>query len=420
MKFGFVCPQVPGHLNPLTALARHLQKRGHDVVFLYSSGAAGLPFIPGEEERVLTEHRAEMSKRQGDDALKFSMGLIMTQSESMIKSLPAIVQSNQIDALVIDCVNFYVELAALQFGIPYIHVSAAGHFDYSGHTPLMFYGWPHETNAAALARNRDGAAKFIGLLNETNGGIRAHADATGLKVDWDNPHATLSPWASISQVPKAFDFESSHWPAQFHHTGPFHDGKGREPLDFPWDRLTGEPLIYASMGTILNGRVDVFRTIIAALAKHKNAQLVLSIGDQLQPQQLGTAPKNAIIVNRAPQLDVLKRASVVITHSGLNTVLESLAQGVPQVAIPVTYDQPGVAARIAHHLTGVVTSLDKLTADHLSTLLGEVLNNSGYRKNAQRLQRAIGEANGLSAAVDIIEQALGISKNSLSSPVRNH
>ena len=187
-----------------------------------------------------------------------------------------------------------------------------------------------------------------------------------------------------------------------------------------WEQITGEPLIYASMGTILNGRADVFRTIIAALAKHKDLQLVLSIGDQIDPQQLGPAPKNAIIVKRAPQLDLLKRASVCITHAGLNTVLESLAQGVPQVAIPVAFDQPGVAARSAHHRTGVVTSLDKLTADHLSTLLNEALNNSAYRNNTHRLQRAIAEANGLSAAVDIIEQALGISRNSPPSPARNH
>jgi UDP-N-acetylglucosamine:LPS N-acetylglucosamine transferase len=72
---------------------------------------------------------------------------------------------------------------------------------------------------------------------------------------------------------------------------------------------------------------------------------------------------------RPPQLELLKQTSVCITHAGLNTVLESLAQGVPQVAIPVTYDQPGVAARIPEKQTGVVTSLDKLTADHLSTLL---------------------------------------------------
>jgi UDP:flavonoid glycosyltransferase YjiC (YdhE family) len=39
MKIGFICPTVPGHLNPMTALARHLQARNHEVVFLYSSSA---------------------------------------------------------------------------------------------------------------------------------------------------------------------------------------------------------------------------------------------------------------------------------------------------------------------------------------------------------------------------------------------
>jgi zeaxanthin glucosyltransferase len=94
------------------------------------------------------------------------------------------------------------------------------------------------------------------------------------------------------------------------------------------------------MGTILNGRLDVFRTIVAALANHRGLQLVLSVGDQVDPEQIGRVPNNAVIVKRAPQLELLKRASVCITHAGLNTVLESLAQGVPQVAIPVTYDHP--------------------------------------------------------------------------------
>jgi zeaxanthin glucosyltransferase len=185
---------------------------------------------------------------------------------------------------------------------------------------------------------------------------------------------------------------------------------GREKLDFPWERLTGEPLIYASMGTILNGRLDVFRTIVAGVAKHKDLQLVLSIGDQLHPEQIGPVPKNAIIVKRAPQLELLKQTSVCITHAGLNTVLESLAQGVPQVAVPVTFDQPGVAARVAHNQTGVVTSLDKLTTDHLSTLLNEVLNDSTYRDNARKLQKAIAEVNGLSVAADLVEASLGVTK----------
>jgi MGT family glycosyltransferase len=222
--------------------------------------------------------------------------------------------------------------------------------------------------------------------------------------------ATVSKLAWITQTPRAFDFESSHWPPQFHHTGPFHDGKSRDKIEFPWKRLTGEPLIYASMGTILNGRLDVFRTIVAAVAKHKGLQLVLSVGDQVDPEQIGSILSNAIIVKQAPQLELLKQTSVCITHAGLNTVLESLAQGVPQVAIPVTFDQPGVAARIAHKQTGVITSLDKLTADHLSTLLHEVLNNSTYRDNARKLQKAIAEANGLSVAADLVEESLGVTR----------
>jgi nucleoside-diphosphate-sugar epimerase len=48
MKIGFICPNLPGHINPMSALARHLRARGHDVVFLYASSANGLPCIPGD------------------------------------------------------------------------------------------------------------------------------------------------------------------------------------------------------------------------------------------------------------------------------------------------------------------------------------------------------------------------------------
>jgi zeaxanthin glucosyltransferase len=410
MKLGFICFNVPGHLNPMTALARQLQGRGYDVVFLYSSGAAGLPFVPGSEKDHINENRPEVSTLLGEDALKFAMHMLMTQSEAILKSLPATLEATGVDALLLDVGQFYAELAAMQLGMPYIHVSAALHLDYSGYTPLCLYGWPHQTTLSALARNREGVGKFVKLVQSNNAGVRAYAEKAGLKIDWDDLSSTTSPLASITQTPSAFDFESSHWPPQFHHTGPFHDGKGREKVDFPWKRLTGEPLIYASMGTILNGRVDVFRTIVAALTKHRDVQLVLSIGDQLDPEQVGPVPNNAIIVKRAPQLELLKQASVCITHAGLNTVLESLTQGVPQVAIPVTFDQPGVAARIADKQTGVVTSLDKLTADHLSTLLDEVLTDFTYRDNARKLQKAIAEANGLSVAADLVEESLGVRK----------
>jgi len=411
MKLGFICLNGSGHLNPMTALARKLQARNHEVIFLYSSDAAGLPVFcekNSAEPNVTRKAIAEVSKMQREDALEFGVKTIIGLTESILNSLPAAVAETGVEALLIDAGHFYAELGAIQLGIPYIHVANAMYSDYSGYTPLWPYGWPYEDTEQARARNREGVARFARMFERNRAGVERYAERVGLKVDWADLSSTTSRLASITQIPRAFDFESSHWPKQFYHTGPFHDGVGRTKVDFPWERLTGEPLIYASMGTVLNGNLDVFQTIVTALAKYDDLQLVLSVGDQVDPQRIVSPPRNAIIVPRAPQLDLLKLASVCITHAGLNTVLESLAQGVPQVAIPVTFDQPSVAARIAYRQTGVVTSLDKLTPDHLSELLDEVLINPIYRANAKNLQRKIIEADGLAVAADVVEEALGI------------
>ena len=180
MKLGFICPNASGHLNPMTALARQLKARNHDVVFLYLSDAAGLPFVPGPGKDDIHETVAEVSKMQGEDAVQFAVRVLLTQTEAILKSLPTIVQANRVDALVIDTVQFYAELGAMQLGMPYIHVSAALYHDYSGNTPLCHYDWPHQTTPAALARNREGVAKFVKPLESGNAGIRAYAEKAGL------------------------------------------------------------------------------------------------------------------------------------------------------------------------------------------------------------------------------------------------
>lgn len=83
MKLGFICLNLPGHVNPMITLARHLQERNHDVVFLYSSGAAGLPFVPGPEKDHIEENRPGVSQREGEDALQYSVRVVLTQTESI-------------------------------------------------------------------------------------------------------------------------------------------------------------------------------------------------------------------------------------------------------------------------------------------------------------------------------------------------
>ena len=70
MKLGFICPNAPGHLNPMTALARELQARKYDVVFLYASTANGLPAVPGPEEDHVTKMLGAVSALHGEDAFR--------------------------------------------------------------------------------------------------------------------------------------------------------------------------------------------------------------------------------------------------------------------------------------------------------------------------------------------------------------
>src|SRR6266403_561799 len=417
MKIGFIGLPSPGHLNPMSALARQLQSRNHDVVMFSPpvgesiARAAGLPFVPFAEKEFSPDKLGEIvgtiSRLKGEEGLQFTVNAVAALNEVKWRTLPDLLSSTGIDALVVDNYDFYGEIIPMRIGMPYAIVSNALHFDYSGYTPLCLYDWAHENTPEAIKRNRQGVSKFTQMLIGSNAVLIAQAEKAGIKANWADPSSLFSdrPW--ITQCPREFDFESSHWPKQFHYAGPFHDGKGRPDFPFPWDKLTGEPIVYASMGTVQVGNPDLFSTIAAAVSKHRGLQLVLAIGNILRPEQIGSVPNNAIVVNNAPQLELLKKASVCITHAGFNTVLEALTQGVPQVAIPVTHEQPGVAARIAAHQTGVVASLEELTVSHLATLIDEVLNNSIYRDNARKFQQTIAKTNGLSRAADLLEEAFG-------------
>jgi zeaxanthin glucosyltransferase len=348
---------------------------------------------------------------KGEEGLQFTVDAIAQITKVKWRELPKLLSSNGIDALVVDNYDFYGEIIPMRLGMPYAILSNALHFDYSGYTPLCVYNWAHKNTSEAVKRNLKGVSKFAQMLIRSNGVVIAQAEKARIRANWEDPSSLFSdrPW--ITQCPREFDFESSHWPKQFHYAGPFHDGKGRLDFPFPWDQLTGEPIVYASMGTVQIGNPDVLRTIAAAVAKHKGLQLVLSIGNVLRPEQIGPVPNNAIVVKNAPQLELLKKASVCITHAGFNTLLEALTQGVPQIAIPVTNDQLGVAARIADKKTGQTTSLDGLDASNLSLLLHEVLNKPIYRDNSRSIQKAIGKKNGLSVAAELLEQAFGLTHN---------
>lgn len=417
MKIGFVSMPLSGHLNPMTALARRVQSRGNEVVFFGVpdvepfARAAGLDFVPyGEAEYPvgsIEKFFSSVATMRGFEVVRHScMDLNPDLTRVAFDYLAEKLTTTGVEALVIDTVHFFIELVPLSMSMPYVHIWNALHLDFSGLTPPSLFSSPLDSSPEGLNRNAENLHKLGAILGPLAEVARSYAERVELKIDWDDPAATVSKLAVITQTPKEFDFPGIPWPAQFHYAGPFHDDEGRGIVPFPWERLTDKPLIYASLGTLVNGLEDVYKHILKALeplAEH--VQVVLSVGKNIDPKKLGPIPSNTIVVRSAPQIELLKRAAICITHAGLNTVLESLAHGVPMVAIPIGYDQPGTAARIAHHGVGEFVEIEDLTVEGLSQLIQGVLKDPNYRIRAQHFASVIGETRGLDLAADVIERA---------------
>jgi zeaxanthin glucosyltransferase len=420
MKIGFLSLPLSGHLNPMTALARKLQARGNDVVFISVLDAepvlraAKLKFVPFCEQEYpagsIAQEWSSVAKLHGEAVLRHSAReLVPGLSKAALQHLPEKIAEAGVEALVLDKVYYYVELVAMHLGIPYVHIWNVLHTDPSGFTPASIFGWRHETTPEALVRNVEGLKMAGEIFAPMAEAAKPYAEKAGLQIDWSNPAATLSKLAVITQTPREFDYPNIPWPAQFHYAGPFHDDAGREKVPFPWDKLTGEPLVFASMGTLVNGLEHVYRTILDAVRGLSGIQVVLSVGRNIDIDDLGPIPLNTLVVSSAPQIELLKRATVCITHAGLNTTLEALAQGVPMVAIPIGYDQPGVAARIAYHGVGEFLQLEELTVARLSQMIQQIRNNQSYHDKARQLQKVIAQTRGLDLAAEVIERAFGIS-----------
>jgi hypothetical protein len=132
-------------------------------------------------------------------------------------------------------------------------------------------------------------------------------------------------------------------------------------------------------------------------------QLTHSIGlnDLCDSLQLHTGPLASLRGATAPSRNGL----LVVTHGGLNTTLESLSEGLPLVVVPITNDQPGVAARIAHLGVGEFIPVQKLTAAVMRQAVQRVLSTPSYRERSVHFAEKLRRLNGPARAADLIDNA---------------
>ena len=413
--FGILSLAATGHLNTMLPLGYELQRRGHDVTFLSSSEAqipiqtAGFNFYkvysPIAPNKTIQKQNqlSILGKTNSFRNISHTLQKFARVAETRLQKAPKIIKEQGINALLIDSSVFEGGTIADHFKLPYVTVFCMLPFYQDPNIPPVMTTWQYNTAWWAKVRNRIAYSLLSYIASPVWQVISRHRSWWNLPA-YSHTNDIFSQLAIITRHVKEFEFPRQ-LPPHFHFTGSFHNLVERPPVAFPWEKLNSKPLIYASMGTLQNRRVDIFR-IIAEACADLNAQPIISLGGGLDPEALPNLSGNPLVVKYAPQLELLQKASLNITHAGLNTTLESLSYGVPMVAIPVTDDQPGVSARIAWTKVGESVRLSSLSVDGMREIVKQVLENPSYKQNAVRLQKAIRRTEGVYRAVDIIEQAV--------------
>lgn len=404
--FAVVAPPYSSHFQALQAVAGELLLRGHHVTFFQQVDAARwlddprIGFIALDTTRhppgSLDQALQLAAQASGPLRLLRLIRHLATSSAMLCEQLPAALREAHIDAVLADEMEPAGALIAEALGLPWISMACALPVNREAGLPLAVMPFPPGRDA----RLYEGSERVHDWLMKP---LQQVLDATcqrhGLPLR-QGLQGCLSPLLQISQTLPGFDFPREHLPEHFHALGPWRrssSATGSWPVD------PSRPLVFASLGTLQGHRFGMFLRITKACRLRNVQLLVAHCGGLSAEQQVRLIEAGAdFVTDFAPQRWAVQAAQVVISHGGLNTVLDAVAAHTPLLVMPVAFDQHGVGARVAHHGLGLVLprwARVQRIADALGQLLDHPLPGAGL------LDHALIHAGGASRAAALIETA---------------
>jgi MGT family glycosyltransferase len=418
--FGVIAPAFYSHVSALSALALALVERGHRVTFLQRPDAsaylndARLGFhavgIRSHPPGSLARSLQRAANPGGPFGLRRVI-LDMASTTSMLcRELPGAFERLQIDAVLGDQMEAAGALAAESLGLPFVSVACALPVNREPGVPLPVMPFDWGDSAHSLHMFEGSTRVYDWMMSPHRRAIDSETRRLGIPRR-GALHECLSPLAQISQTVAAFDFPRRHLPAGFHHVGPLRTPSHKAPArsDALPDVRPDRPFVFASLGTLQGHRFDVFRRIAKACRQLDAQLLIAHCGglDARQAQALERAGATWVCAF-APQEAAIARADAVVSHAGLNTVMDAVAAHTPILALPIAFDQPGVAARVRHAGVGLSASPRFTGAGALARRLRRLLDEPGFKARCAPLAESVRQAGGSARAADIVEQALGL------------
>lgn len=422
--FAVVAPALYSHFNTLSVLARELVARGHRVTFVHRPDAAAyvkdtrIGFHAVGHATHPAGSLAAMLARVANPGSPLGLRRVildMAASTAMLcRELPAALRELQVDCLLADQMEAAGGLVAESLGMPFVSVACALPVNREPGIPLPVMPFMYEDSERAFKIVEGSTMVYDWMMRPHERVIAAEAARLGLSPR-GKLHDCLSPLAQVAQIVPGFDFPRRELPPHFHHVGPLHSGASLPEPD-PQALATllppvpgQRPLVYASLGTLVSQRFGLFKRIAQACQRQGAQLLVAHCGglDEAQVRALeaiGDTSVHAFV----PQLAVLARADAVISHAGANTVMEAIATRTPILALPIAFDHPGAAARVAYAGVGLRASPHFASVNDLSRKLRRLLDDPGFKQRMAPLADQIRQAGGAPRAADIIEAALGL------------
>lgn len=413
--FAVVAPAFPSHFRALQALGLELVRRGHRVTFIHQQDAgawldsplihfhaAGLASHPAGS---LAETLRCAANPSGLSGLRRLIADMARTTDMLCRELPTALAALQIDALICDQMEAAGGLAAEALNLPYVSVACALPVNREPGVPLPVMPMAYAEDQRSRQMYQGSTQVYDWIMGRHRRVIAKHASALGL-TPRDGLHQCLSPLAQISQTVAGFEFPRVALPAHFHHVGPLRADVQAEP-PLPYAVTAGKPMVFASLGTLQGQRFGVFKRIARACRK-LDVQLLLAHCNGLDAAQARALEREGAtwVTDFAPQRAALARADAVISHGGLNTVMDALVARTPILVLPIAFDQAGVAARVCHAGVGLKASSRFCSSAAMSNLLQRLLSEPGFAGHLARLGAEVEAAGGTPVAADIVEAVM--------------
>jgi hypothetical protein len=403
-KIFFITPPAQGHFNPVLPVMRELVQRGEQVICCNNE-----EFRP-QIEKTGAEFRAypismltatAVSEALADGNLSKPHLLMLQAAEILTPSMLNILMQEQPDLVIFDSLAIWGKIASKSLNLR--AAATISHFVFdlaSMNLSVREY----------LTMMSQFFSQVPNLLRERRRLIKRFGKAYPL----EQPLFPMRDQLNIVFTARELQPKTSIIDDTFHFVGPSINPQLRNE-DFPFDALKQNPIIYLSLGTV-HTNTAFYRTCFKAFADYP-AQFVLAVGKHTNIAELREIPSNFIVRAFVPQLEVLQRADVFITHGGINSVHEGLYYGIPLILIPHQFEQLLNARCVTARGSGLIIDEQirhkPVTAETLRQALQDVLTIPHYAANAKKIQNLLRTTGGFQQAADVIQTYLSGSAETL-------